>query len=251
MADSTPNIANPIYVPENLLKKRKINEKKAIENAQKRAEIRQKKRKNKTVFKRIDQLIRTRRDLEKEGSRLRRQRQIKAASKTQVAKEDALVFVLRYKSAATLHPAVRKSFSQLRLTSLNTGVFVKYDKTTAPLLKVIEPYVTVGEPSLKTVRDLLTKRGYAQIQGKRTPISDNAMVEEVLGEHNIICVEDLIHQIVTVGDQFDLVNKFLCPFRLSSPIRGWRQKKLRAMIDSAEGGKNEIEDINKLVETMN
>ncbi|KAI9022132.1 ribosomal protein L30, ferredoxin-like fold domain-containing protein [Phycomyces nitens] len=247
----TPNIANPIYVPENLLKKRKINEKKAIENARKRAEVRkQHKKDSKTVFKRVDQFIRTNRDIEREAARLRRQRQ-KANQRGSVPDENKLLFVLRYKSSPTLHPTVRKTFAKLRLTSLNTGVFVKLNEKTAPMLQTIEPYVSFGEPTLKTVRELLIKRGYAKVNGKRTAISDNAMVEEALGKYNIICLEDMIHEIVTVGEHFDAVNNFIFPFKLSSPVKGWRQRKLKEIMEQAEGVEREEDDINKMVETMN
>ncbi|KAL0078561.1 ribosomal protein L30, ferredoxin-like fold domain-containing protein [Phycomyces blakesleeanus] len=251
MADNTPNIANPIYVPENLLKKRKINEKKAIENARKRAEVRkQGKKDSKTVFKRIDQFIRTNRDLERETTRLRRQR-VKAKQSRAVPDENKLLFVLRHKSTPTLHPSVRKAFQKLRLTSLNTGVFVKLNEKSAPMLQAIEPYVVFGEPTLKTVRDLLIKRGYAKVKGKRTAISDNAMVEEALGKQNIICLEDMIHEIVNVGEHFDAVNKFLFPFKLSSPVKGWRQRRLKEIMDKSEGVDQEGDDINKMVEAMN
>jgi hypothetical protein len=31
-----------------------------------------------------------------------------------------------------------------------------------------------------------------------------------LGKHNIICVEDLVHEIMTVGPHFKEANNFLC-----------------------------------------
>lgn len=37
-----------------------------------------------------------------------------------------------------------------------------------------------------------------------------------LGKFNIICMEDLIHEIVTVGPHFKEANNFLWPFQLSS-----------------------------------
>lgn len=37
-----------------------------------------------------------------------------------------------------------------------------------------------------------------------------------LGKYGIICIEDLVHEIFTVGPNFKAVNNFLWPFKLSS-----------------------------------
>lgn len=42
------------------------------------------------------------------------------------------------------------------------------------------------------------------------------MLMQNLGKHGIICVEDLIHEIFTVGPHFKEANNFLWPFQLSS-----------------------------------
>lgn len=38
------------------------------------------------------------------------------------------------------------------------------------------------------------------MRGQRLPISDNSVIEQSLGKHGIMCVEDLIHEIYTVGE---------------------------------------------------
>ena len=43
------------------------------------------------------------------------------------------------------------------------------------------PFFPFRTPSLKTVRDLLYKRGYGLVDGKRQPLTDNAYIEKVLG----------------------------------------------------------------------
>ena len=40
---------------------------------------------------------------------------------------------------------------------------------------------------------MIRKRGYLKTQdNKRVPISDNIKIEELLGSHGVICIEDLI-----------------------------------------------------------
>jgi large subunit ribosomal protein L7e len=40
---------------------------------------------------------------------------------------------------------------------------------------------------------------------------------QALGKFNIICIEDLVHEIFTVGPNFKAATNFLWPFKLSSP----------------------------------
>ena len=37
-------------------------------------------------------------------------------------------------------------------------------------------------PNLKSVRELIYKRGFGKVQGRRTPLTDNSIVEKALGK---------------------------------------------------------------------
>src|SRR3546814_19891335 len=67
---------------------------------------------------------------------------------------------------------------------------------------LIAPYITYGYPNLKSVRELVYKRGHAKINGQRIPITDNKLIEDKLGKIDILSVEDIIHEIFTVGPNF-------------------------------------------------
>ena len=77
------------------------------------------------------------------------------------------------------------------------------------MLRLVEPYIAWGYPSVKTVRELVYKRGAGKVgKGKdRVPLTDNAVVETALGAHGIICVEDVIHEIVAGGPAFKQVRE--------------------------------------------
>jgi hypothetical protein len=64
-------------------------------------------------------------------------------------------------------------------------------------------------PSRKTISDLIYKRGYAKIGKERIPITSNEIVEKHLGDAGIICVEDLVHELATCGDNFKEANSFV------------------------------------------
>lgn len=86
-------------------------------------------------------------------------------------------------------PKPRKIMQLLRLLQINNGVFVKLTKATSEMLKVVEPYIAYGHPNIKSVRDLIYKRGYGKINKQRIPLTDNQIIEENLGKFGIICIE--------------------------------------------------------------
>ncbi|MDC9967001.1 uL30 family ribosomal protein, partial [Shigella flexneri] len=88
------------------------------------------------------------------------------------------------------------------LRQIFNGVFLKVNKATINMLRRVEPYVAYGYPNLKSVRELIYKRGYGKLTKQRIPLSNNQVIEEGLGKHNIICIEDLVHEIMTVGPHF-------------------------------------------------
>lgn len=48
-------------------------------------------------------------------------------------------------------------------------------------MKRVEPYIAWGYPNLKSVRELIYKRGYGKVDGNRTPLTDNKIIEQVVG----------------------------------------------------------------------
>ena len=101
-----------------------------------------------------------------------------------------------------LDPKNKKILQLLRLRQLHNGVFVRLNKATINMLRSIEPYITYGYPSQATIRKLVYKRGYGKVNGSRIPLTDNKIVETVLGKNGIASVEDLIHEITTLGPNF-------------------------------------------------
>lgn len=75
------------------------------------------------------------------------------------------------------------------------------------------------------------------------------MIEEKLGKLNIICIEDLIHEIVTVGPNFKEAANFLWPFKLNTPHGGFVKKRTHFVNGGDHGNREKY--INKLVRAMN
>jgi large subunit ribosomal protein L7e len=199
------------------------------------------------IFKRAEAYVKEYQAKERDSIRLARQ--AKAMGSFHVPEEAKVAFVVRIKGINKLAPKPRKILQLLRLNRINTGTFVRLNKATLQMLQWVGPYVAWGYPNLKTVRELIYKRGFAKVDKQRIPISDNSVIEKALGEYGIICVEDLIHTIVTVGPAFKQANAFLWPFTLSNPTGGFKGKKSIHFIEGGENGNRE-DKINGLVQKM-
>lgn len=154
------------------------------------------KEKRGVIFKRAEAYVKEYRDQEREKIRLARA--AKQDGSYYIPEESKLVFVVRIKGINKIDPKKRKTLQLLRLLQINSGVFVRLTKATLEMLKIVEPFVTYGYPNLKTVRELIYKRGYGKVKTstaaypQRIPLTDNAVIEESLGKFGIVCMEDLI-----------------------------------------------------------
>merc|ERR1712077_166697 len=210
-------------VPETILKRRKRQAENRAARAAALAKDRVARRaKRVEVFKRAEKYVKEYRDRERDELRLFRE--AKKAGNYYVPSEPKLAFVMRIRGINQVSPKVRKVLQLFRLRQINNGVFIKLNKATINMLRICEPYITWGVPNLKSVRELIYKRGYLKVDGKRTPITSNDLVESTLERHGIICVEDMIHEIITVGPNFKYVSNTLWPFKLNTPNGGWRKK---------------------------
>lgn len=105
-----------------------------------------------------------------------------------------------------------KVIQMTRLRKIFSGSFVKVNKTSIAMMKMVEPYVAWGWvretqcalegnaglnlcsilyilgcvsdrfPNLKSVRELILKRGQTRIGRRRVPLTDNTFIEEHMGE---------------------------------------------------------------------
>lgn len=234
-------------VPEVLLKKRKIFAN--IQAKRLRSQIqanKNKKLKHLAIFKRAEQYVSEYRKKERDLIRLKRV--AKKRGNHQVESEPTLAFVIRIRGIRGVHPRVKQVLRLFRLRQVNNGVFVKLNKATIQMLRIAEPYIAWGYPNLKSVRELIYKRGFGKVDQQRLSLSDNIVIEKALGKHDIICMEDLVHEIFSVGENFKRATNFLWPFKLNNPKGGWR-KKTNHFSDGGDYGNRE-QYINQLLRKM-
>lgn len=234
-------------VPESVLKKRKRDDAWAGTRASGVAQAKKDaKRTRVTIFSRAEQFVKEYNDQQQDMLRLKRS--AKSEDGFYVNPQAKLMFVMRLRGLNDMHPKTKKILQLMRLLQINNGVFMKVQKTATNALTKVEPYVMYGFPSLKTVRELIYKRGHGKVGKQRLPLTDNSVVEAALGKYGIICIEDLIHEIFTVGPHFKEANNFLWPFKLSNPKGGLPVKRIH-YIEGGQAGNREAK-INDLVAKM-
>ena len=228
--------------PEILLRKRKNNDRKKLEK-QEQARQRQLEQKKKNdqrskKFVRAETLVSNYKSNELENKRIKHitkfEKQLQADKISQAKEDDEsakLLFIIRipdHTKGLKVPSKARKVLHLLRLNRPNTGVFVKLTPATVPLLKLISPYIVAGKPSLNSIRKLFQKRACISVideetkQPLITKLDNNGVVEDKFGDDlGCICIEDLIHELSTLGEHFKTVSNWILPFKLNAPVSGW------------------------------
>merc|ERR1719183_3226689 len=237
-------------VPESVLKKRKRVEK--WEAAAKAAGVEKAtkaKKSSEEAFKRAEKYVQEYR--QQEASLVTLKRAARKAGTFYVEPEPKLLFVMRLRGINGMHPKTRHIMKVLRLLQIHNGVFMQANKAVMNNLVKVDPYIMYGYPTLKTVRDLVYKRGYGKVNGQRVPLTDNKIIEDALSEKTkgeVICAEDLVHQIYTVGPYFKECAKFLWPFKMNNPCGGLSRIR-NHFVEGGDAGNRE-EYINELISKM-
>lgn len=235
------------YIPEVILKKRKNNEEWAIRRKQQLEQRVKKSKGDNFSIKKPEQFIKEYRD--KELDLIQMKHRGKRGSRSLATLESKLIFIIRIKGKNDMHPKTRKILYSLRLRRIFNGVFVKANERIMEILQKVEPYVTYGFPNLKSVNDLIYKKGLAKVNKEIVPLTDNNIIEQGLGQYGIICIEDIVNEIANVGPHFKEVTRFLCPFTLNKPEKALQGKR-RRYNDGGDSGNRE-DHINEFISKLN
>jgi len=168
--------------------------------------------------------------------------------------DSRVMIVVRIRGINRVSPKARKVLQLFRLLQIHNAVFVKVNKATESMLKLIQPYIAYGYPTVNTIRALIYKRGFAKIRHRpgsisRIPIMSNDLIEKYLGKYGIETIEDMVFQIYTAGKHFREASNFLWPFKLNCPKGGYRGRKRRHFIEGGTYG-NWENNIGNLVKRM-
>ncbi|KAG5276531.1 hypothetical protein AALO_G00106750 [Alosa alosa] len=235
-------------VPENLLKKRKAYQ--AIKATEAKLALLQKRKTQKgrpVRFKRLEDFLKHGKRQHRDERRLQRANHRPPVDLP--SPKNSLAFVVRIREIKGVSPKVMKVLHMFRLRKIFSGTFMRINRSSLKMLKTIEPYVAWGFPNLKSVRELILKRGQAKINKRKVALTDNTVIEKHMGKHGIICLEDLIHEIYSVGKNFKAASNFLLPFRLSVARHAARDQ-VGLLKEIGDAGPR-AEDINRVIRQLN
>ena len=233
-----PNAA-PL-VPETLLKRRRTLDElqqKRADTVQKQVKRRRVVRGENVVLKRPEQFVRENKIKEGSNNKMnRRKRESTRRSTLAIPKSEwktTVGFVIRIHAGRHASPEIKTELRSLGLTKKYDGVFMKLDKESIARLKAIDAYVAYGYISLSSVSELIHRRTYALLGGSRAKLASNIAVEKALGDKDLLCLNDLVHELFSVGVHFAEVLSVLATYRLSSPV-GHYEKKILDVNDKVE-----------------
>jgi large subunit ribosomal protein L7e len=114
--------------------------------------------------------------------------------------------------------------SDIGLRQINNAVFLHTTTENLVKLTMIKEYIAFGYPTKKIVNDLVRKRGFLKKDTKKLPITDNVLIEELLGgedQEGCICIEDIIDSVYKCYqedhlDNFKNIQNVMWPFQLGS-----------------------------------
>jgi large subunit ribosomal protein L7e len=234
-------------IPENIVKKAARDAKMLAALVKFRADKKtDNKAKRDAAFKNAEKY--TKEYAEADATLVKNKRDAKRAGNFFVEPEAKIAFVIRIRGINKLSPKQKKIMQLLRLRQLHNGTFVKLNRATWNMIRFVEPLITYGYPTRSTVTKLVYARGYGKVNRSRIPLNDNSVIDANLGKFGIACMEDLIHELWTVGPHFKEANNFLWPFKLNSPLKGFEKKRHPYMKGGAWG--NREENVNELIARM-
>ncbi|MED6179710.1 hypothetical protein PIB30_003034 [Stylosanthes scabra] len=145
-------------------------------------------------------------------------------------------------------------YLQLAKTPTDLGIGVPYRYTSQPVPEEITDrssfrlirkqtsrfftYKIQIELNLKSIKELIYKKGHLKIENQEVLLTDNNIIEQELGKYGIVCIEYTVHQIYNVGPHFKEVIQMLWPLGLNKLVGGLTGSKT-LFKDGGDSGNHE------------
>ena len=154
---------------------------------------------------------------------------------------DKTLLVVRIRGGVDVPRKIEDTMMMIRIDRNNYATLIQGTPSYIGMLNKIKDYVTWGEPTIETIKNILEKRGMLE--------GDRKLSEETVKETGYESIEKLAQALH--GGEVDLtkVEKLKPFFRMHPPRRGFKRS-----VKQPYGGKGELgyrgEAINQLAERM-
>lgn len=169
----------------------------------------------------------------------RRRNEIAKKSSATVSKallKSSVGLVVRIHTGRHASDEIKSDLRALKLNRKYDAVFVRLDEEKVRALKPLDAYCAYGYVTQKSVVELVHRRAFTSVCGARLPLTDNLTVEKLLGDKGILCLNDLSHEIFTVGSNFSSAVEVLSTFKLAAPVGQYEKKVLQEHDEVEERG---------------
>uniref|UniRef100_A0A182JNY3 Uncharacterized protein n=1 Tax=Anopheles christyi TaxID=43041 RepID=A0A182JNY3_9DIPT len=201
-------------------------------------------KKKRTSFRKVSSFVANARIAERDAKRIKRnflKKGVLPKLPTE-SKPNQPLLVLRHRGKKLIpNKDVLKTMVRLGLKHQHAATLQRQTPEVIAQLKVLEPFVIWGYPNISVVRELLYK--YVRLSCHQTgveakkpvPLTSNKQVEELFGSLGMLCVDDLVHEIITVGPHFDAIREKLRSFIVKDPAGGWKNPQQKGKLRSIGG----------------
>lgn len=153
-----------------------------------------------------------------------------------------LYAIIRLRGLSGVPPEVAETLRKLRLTRKYTAVIYPKNPSIDGMLAVVKDWVTWGEVSEETLKELLVKRGRL--------VGNKPLTEEVIKEKFNMSFDEFVKALMEGKLHLHKLNKIIKPvFRLHPPKGGFRRSTRKPIGSDGELGYRGSE-INKLLMRM-
>jgi large subunit ribosomal protein L7e len=115
---------------------------------------------------------------------------------------------------------VEYAFGKLGMTKLYSARLIHItNPTTLRQVKQLRPFSMIGYPDATQIDKLIRTKGclWSEETQSKKFISGNRLLEDALGQYNVICIEDLVDAIVNKVDSLEEILKQIAPFDFHPP----------------------------------
>ena len=200
----------------------------------------------------IQKLVKNKRENQKSHNFYKQQKSInlKTNSFFDSSRQNSPVVVVRISGEKErISKEIMEILKEFKLLKVYACVVLDYTKQNHEKLNIISSYVTWGFTNKKIITSLITKRGVVYDSGNKVLNElSNTEIEASLSKHNILCIEDLIHELSSPSSKKRIIAMGYLGFFLLSPCDDIKENTI---IPYMKGGCSGFRDnINELLVKM-
>ena len=135
---------------------------------------------------------------------------------------------MRIRCINQVSPKVKKVLQLFCLRQINNDVFIRLNRATISMVRICEPYITLGTPNLKSVCELIYKCGHVKVAGNRTLLRFYSDLTSAKC-HEPVQLSPQFPLIRQVFKEAEMLNEFLAdPSKFAAVIRTWANETPKA-----------------------